>query len=193
MGVYRHGLIGSALLGLCLSLTSCLFANDIEDTDASPQIIRSVDDTNQLVAAEEDLLVVLPEGWQEAPEKSLNASADLYAQNPDEDLYLVVVGESEASIQAGSEELIAYRYRQLILEALDSYQEPTATQADSVGGYPTIQYEIRGRLDDQEVVYLHTTVFVEDMVYQVVGWSDEAGYAQHQDELQRIISSFRPV
>lgn len=193
MGIYRFSLVGLMLLGTAIGTTGCLFADPVEDTDASPQIIRTVDDSNQLIAEAEDVQVILPQDWQEAPENSLHDSADLYAENEADDLFLVVVGEPQSAIQTGSEDLIAYRYRQLITQALDDYENPRPTQADAVGGYPTIQYEIRGTLDDNEIVYLHTTVFVEDMVYQVVGWTTESAYADHQDELQEVISSFRVI
>ncbi|PSN16569.1 hypothetical protein C7271_20165 [filamentous cyanobacterium CCP5] len=193
MGVYQFALTGLTLLGICLGTASCLFAGDSQDTDISPQTIETIDNTSQLRDAEDRVRVVLPPGWQEAPEKTLHDSADLYAKHEDQELYLVVVGESRSAIQAGSEELIAYRYRQIILDALDDYREPTATQADAVGGYPTVQYEIRGTLDSNDIVYLHTTVFVDDQVYQVVGWTTAAKYERHRDELQEIISSFRPV
>lgn len=189
MEVYRSGLKLFVLLLAGLSVTSCI-PGGTGDTEVSPQTIETIDDTNRLRDPSGQVEVELPSGWQEAPEKTLHDSADLYAQNEGEELYLVVVGESAAEVQAGSKELVAYRYRQLITDALDTSQDPVPTDAGQVGGYPAIQYEIRGSLDGKDIVYLHSTVFVEDTYYQVVGWTTAERYERNKEELQRIVNSF---
>mgnify|MGYP006268560689 CR=1 FL=1 len=190
MGVNRTVL---ALLGLVSLTTVSCIPGTIRDTEVSPQTITTVDNANILTDPQGRVQLELLSGWEEAPEKTLHDSADLYAKQEDKELYLVVVGEASSAIATDDLREVAQNYRQLITEALDQVETVEAQNVGQISGYSAIQYEIRGTLDNKSIVYLHTTVSVDDMYYQVVAWTSADGYLRHREELQQIINSFSPV
>ncbi|MBE9070744.1 hypothetical protein IQ260_29320, partial [Leptolyngbya cf. ectocarpi LEGE 11479] len=53
------------------------------------------------------------------------------------------------------------------------------------------QYEVRGQIENQPVVYLHTTIEGESSYYQVVAWTTAKDYEAAKGELQTVVGSFR--
>ena len=51
--------------------------------------------------------------------------------------------------------------------------------------------EVRGRIDNLPVVYLHTTIEGAEHYYQVVAWTSAENYPSAKGELQTVIGSFR--
>jgi hypothetical protein len=69
---------------------------------------------------------------------------------------------------------------------------PTATtQIGSDPSYPAVQYEVRGSLNQIDVVYLHTVVETPTRLVQILAWTPPAAFATNQPEMQQVIQSFR--
>ena len=82
-------------------------------------------------------------------------------------------------------------YRRLLAESLDQSEGQSPTGVTSVNGKNAVQYEIRGVVDNQPMVYLHTTIVGESSYYQVIGWTKAENYDTRRTELQTVIESFR--
>ncbi|MEL6332880.1 MAG: hypothetical protein AAFQ76_09850, partial [Cyanobacteria bacterium J06626_26] len=70
-------------------------------------------------------------------------------------------------------------------------QAEVPTSMTALNGMNALQYEVQGRVDNQPVMYLHTTVEGQTNYYQVVAWTTVENYGAAKDELQTVIQSFR--
>jgi hypothetical protein len=63
----------------------------------------------------------------------------------------------------------------------------------TLNGYPAIQYEIHGILDNDEVFYLHTSIEGKYHYHQVVGFTLSEKTSTLKPKLQQIIESFKEL
>lgn len=134
--------------------------------------------------------ITVPSGWV-AVRDDRRQSADIYATYPPRALYTKVVSETDSVLNQFDLENNAEQYRSLIQRELDRYEGETRTGLTSLNGNPAVQYEIRGTVDNQPVVYLHTTVQGRDRYYQVVGWTTASSYRENEETLKAVVGSFR--
>jgi len=133
----------------------------------------------------------LRSGWQEAPAKSLHDGAELQVYHPGQQIYLVVLGESKATVPAGTLEQQASRYLALLESGLTApVSTPARTDVSQIANFPTVQYELQGQVLGQEVNYLHTTLEVGDHYYQVVVWTPKDKYVANREEMGGIVQGF---
>lgn len=134
----------------------------------------------------------LTNGWQPASTGQLHPSADLEAYNPDERMFLVVLGENRASVAPGNLEDQATFYLQILKggfsEVLDTQ---TRTSVERVNSFPAVQYEVRGQVNQNAVAYLHTTVELGDSFYQVVVWTPDNLRISNSAAMRAIAQEFR--
>ena len=187
--------LAAGLLSLTLIGCSDPASTDAETgaTEVSPQVVRRTLRGRTLRDASQRVQVQLPRGWEPAPSGTLHDSADIYARNVDERLYLLVVSENDSNVQRFGIDDNAHEYRMLLANALDSPPELTRTDVNEINGPSAVQYEISGRVDGVAVVYLHTTVVVEDTYYQIVTWTEESRFPIAEEEFQEVIGSFRTI
>lgn len=187
--------LAAGLLSLTLIGCSDPASTDAETgaTEVSPQVVRRTLRGRTLRDASQRVQVQLPRGWEPAPSGTLHDSADIYARNVDERLYLLVVSENDSNVQRFGIDDNAHEYRMLLANALDSPPELTRTDVNEINGHSAVQYEISGRVDGVAVVYLHTTVVVEDTYYQIVTWTEESRFPIAEEEFQEVIGSFRTI
>ena len=133
--------------------------------------------------------IQVPEGWMKMGE-DFRRSKDIYAAQPDVQLYASVLSEDEAGLKRFGIADNSKQYRQLIRDELDSFEKETKTNVVRVDGLNALQYEIRGTVDGQSVVYLHTTVEGTDGYYQVVGWTTADRYRDNKSVLEDVVESF---
>lgn len=187
--------LAAGLLSLTLIGCSDPASTDAETgaTEVSPQVVRRTLRGRTLRDASQRVQVQLPRGWEPAPSGTLHDSADIYARNVDERLYLLVVSENDSNVQRFGIDDNAHEYRMLLANALDSPPELTRTDVNEINGHSAVQYEISGRVDGVAVVYLHTTVAIEDTYYQIVTWTEESRFPIAEEEFQEVIGSFRTI
>lgn len=189
------------IVGLGLPMTGCVqwgnstrtAGEEIESLPTTQQSVRRTLRGRYLQDGEGQFQVRLPSNWEPSSDQSLNASADLRAMNRRNDIYFVAIAEPTSAVQANGLEGNAQIYRQLLISALDQGGTETPTGVTQFNGYPAVQYEIRGQVQGTPIVYLHTTVAVEDQLYQLVAWTPADQYPDNQEEMQNIILSFDAV
>jgi hypothetical protein len=153
--------------------------------------IQNLSNGRKLLTNEEsDVQLTLPEGWVDV--QSLRPDADLYVAHEDRTMYVLVLADSKRS-EVGTFSLAnnAIQYLSFLDRGLTQEQAETATNMTSLNGLKAVQYEVRGRVDNLPIVYLHTTVEGETNYYQVVAWTTAEEYATAKAELQDVIESFR--
>ena len=181
------GLSASVLLGAA----SCDRVGDRTKDVIDAITIQNLSNGRTLLRNEEsDVQLTLPEGWVDV--QSLRSDADLYVAREDRTMYVLVLAEPKSS-GVGTFSLAnnATQYLSFLDRGLAQEQAEVATNMNSLNGLDAVQYEVRGNVENQPIVYLHTTVEGETNYYQVVGWTTAAEYPAARDELQTVIQSFR--
>lgn len=197
-------LTGTLMLSSCDTLLRPLGLSTSDSTPSTTdggaptgtQVLTSTDNAGQVLRNETaGIAITLPASWESAP--YLHDSAELEAADPVNELYLIVVVEEDPVLQRLSLRENAERYRQLLIDNLQSFEEQADTGEAFVGEGENLfarQFEIRGQLQDgTNVVYLHTTLVSGDRYYQIVGWTRQENYAAYRSELQAITDSFREI
>lgn len=153
---------------------------------------QSLTSEGALINEEAGVLIEIPPSW--SSDRGLNEAAVLQASDAENDLYLIVVAESASSLRRPDLDANAAQYRNLLAQQLANYQGASKTDVAFVGANFAQQYEIRGTLaDGTPVVYLHTTVFLDDTYYQIVGWTTPEQYPAYRSELQNITETFQEI
>ena len=163
---------------------------DRAQTIRSARQSETIDVPSDLENEATNVRITVPSGWV-AEKGALRQSADIYATYPPRGLYTKVLSESDSVLNQFDLENNAEQYRWLIQRELDRYEGETRTGLSSLNGNPAVQYEIRGTVDNQPVVYLHTTIKGREKYYQVVGWTTESSYQENEETLKRVAGSFR--
>ena len=179
------GLLTISLL-VATSLGGCWWRGNSEEVANEDEFISS---PSELRNTETNVSIVVPEGWLKVG-GDLRQSQDIYTLQPEDQLYATVLSEDKAVLSQFALEDNAEQYRQLIRDELDSYERETKTGVTSIDGHQAIQYEIRGTVEGESVVYLHTTVRGDDGYYQVVGWTTADRYRENKETLENVIESF---
>lgn len=184
-----------------LSLTSCNALDRIPLFKKSdPQVEQQPTATQSLVVspagrllrnAQGQVELLLPTGWQ--ADGRLNERADLQASNELLNLYVIVLSENKGALSQFTLGDNSSYYRRLLVQGLTKLESQQITNVTVIDGKPAVQYEIRGELEGQKVVYLHTTMATDDRYYQIVSWTKADLYNQHRQELQNVIGSFREI
>lgn len=148
------------------------------------------DGTTRLANTNTDVELTLPQGWVDV--QDLRPDADLYAAHEDRTMYVMVLSDPKRS-EVGAFNLVdnSNQYLSFLDRGLTQEQPEVATTMTTLNGLDALQYEVRGRVDNQPVVYLHTTVEGDTNYYQVVAWTTAERYAAAKGELQTVIQSFR--
>jgi hypothetical protein len=185
-------------LGLGLLLSGCETlglsgSSPDPDTDYGNQYVTRSVRGSRLVSRTLPASLGLRRGWQPAPAQSLHPSSDLQAYHPGQSIFVIVLGESKASLPPGSLEQQATQYLQLMRMGFDQVTRPEAlTDITQVGNYPAVQYELQANVRGESVAYLHTTVDMLDHYYQVVTWTAADRYDDNREEMQAIVQKFGP-
>ncbi|MBF2078489.1 MAG: hypothetical protein IGR76_08205 [Synechococcales cyanobacterium T60_A2020_003] len=175
--------------------------------ESPPEASVTVEPQSEIPAPPETVLVssdgasrlTLPTGWQ--AENQLHDSAELQAANYERKLYVIVLSESKEALKAEEPdtnwtiETHSETTRKLLEDRLKAAGEIEVGDPVTlkVGAYPAIQYEIRGKLGDLDVVYLHTTVETSTHFHQILAWTVPETLAANRTELDRVIQSFQEI
>lgn len=178
-----------ALLSVLLAanLTGCRTNQDSEVVSNGDKFIS--DGPAVLRNTSTNVSIIVPSGWMKVGE-DLRRSHDIYAMQPSKLLYTTVLSEDDANLKRFGLADNSLQYRKLIRDQLENFESETKTEVTRIDGRKALQYEIRGTVDDQPVVYLHTTVEGADGYYQVVGWTTADRYRENKDVLESVVESF---
>jgi hypothetical protein len=184
VGLLALGLTGCSTLGLSRS-----------SPDSSAMTNQYVDRGfrgDMLVSRMKPVQLRLPSGWRAAPSGTLHGNADLEAYNLDQNMFLVVLGENRTAVAPGGLEEQATIYLQLLK---GGFSQVLTNQArvgtNSLNGFPAVQYEVSGNVNQQAIAYLHTTVELGEEYYQVVVWTPEDQRAVNADAMRAVVEEFR--
>ncbi|MGB3136869.1 MAG: hypothetical protein WBB18_08700 [Nodosilinea sp.] len=183
---------GLVLLGLAGCDTLGLSRSREGNGEMSNQYVERGFRGNRLVSRMKPVQLKLQNGWQEAPTGTLHPSADLEVYNPDQEMFLVVLGESRAAVGPGNLEEQATAYLQILKRGFTNIiANQSRTGVDRVNNFPAVQYEVRGEVSQRPVAYLHTTAEMGEEYYQLAVWTPENMYAANKDAMQAIVQEFR--
>jgi len=176
---------------LLLGATSCdRFGDRTKDVIDAISIQNLSNGQVQLRNEESDVELTLPNGWVDV--QNLRPDADLYAAREDRTMYVMVLADPKgADIGALGLSDNATQYLSFLDRGLTQEQAEVPTSMTALNGMNALQYEVQGRVDNQPVMYLHTTVEGQTNYYQVVAWTTVENYGAAKDELQTVIQSFR--
>lgn len=177
---------------LVLGLSSCDRFGDRTKDVIDAISIQNLSTGEKLLRNEvSDVQLTLPQDWVDVRD-DLRPDADLYAAREDRSMYVLVLADQKRS-DIASFELAdnAAQYLSYLDWGLAQEQPAAPTNVTSLNGLNARQYEVRGQIENQPVVYLHTTIEGESSYYQVVAWSAAKDYEAAKGELQTVIGSFR--
>lgn len=190
----RSRAITVALVSLGLGLSGCqtlglsqLLGTD-DETMTTQSLVQRPFRANDLSSNMLPVRLRLGSGWQPAPSGSLHNRADLEAYHPEQNMYLVVLGEPHSAVDDRPLEDQAAAYLRLLQGGLDGTTNgETQTDVQEVNGFPAIQYQVQGEVLGRSVTYLHTTVDMDDHYYQVVIWTPEDRFSANADAMEEMV------
>lgn len=197
-GLGWYGRIMPALVAsmIVLGTTGCstlgLSRSPEGSSDMSNQRVDRGFRGDTLVSRIKPVSLRLPNGWEAAPTGTLHPNADLEAYNLDQDMYLVVVGESRAAVNQNDLDQQANIYLQILKGGFtQAIANQSRTGVDRVNSFPAVQYEVRGDVGQQPVAYLHTTVEMGEDFYQVVVWTPDNLRMANADAMRAIVQEIQ--
>lgn len=183
-----------AVVSACLlmGLVGCARFGDRTKDVINAITVENLSNGETLLTNEEsDVQLTLPQGWVDV-RANLRPGADLYVAREDQSMYVLVLADQKTSqIEDYGLADNASQYVSYLDWELTDEQPEQVTPLNSVNGLNARQYEVRGKVDNLPVVYLHTTLEGEENYYQVVAWTTAANYETAKEELQTVINSFR--
>lgn len=170
------GLAGLAVCAIIAIGVLSLLGQRVE----APKVITATDGQSR---------ITVPGGWRKM--NDLHDSAELQAGDESQNQYLVVLTENKADFDLDLES-----YTDIVLDGLaEDVESVQISDARSltINGHPALQYEVRGTVDNINVVYWLTSVEGTSNFYQVLGWTTQSKAEQNGPSLQKIIESFEEV
>jgi hypothetical protein len=134
----------------------------------------------------------LPAGWKQEKEQELNDQADLQASDRANEMYVIVMSESKEDFRDMTVDKHSQSTRSSLIEKLES-PEVSDPKPVTVGGLGGVQYEIRGGLENLNIVYLHTTVESPTHFHQILAWTLKSRFDKNRGALDAVIHSFKEV
>ncbi|TVQ10640.1 MAG: hypothetical protein EA368_07060 [Leptolyngbya sp. DLM2.Bin27] len=185
-------LIAVATLGVSGCRTLGLSRSQPDSDSMTNQRVDQSWRGDMLVSRLKPVRLRLQNGWQAAPTGSLHPSADLEAYNPNDTMFLIVLGEDRDAVTQGNLEDQANIYLQILKGGLNPIVANQArTSVERVSSFPAVQYEVRGDVSQRTVAYLHTTVEMGDNYYQVVVWTPDDMRVANSEAMRAIVQEFR--
>lgn len=134
----------------------------------------------------------LPAGWKHEKEQELHDQADLQASNRAGEMYVIVMSENKEDLRDMTIEKHSQSTRSALMEKLES-PEVSDPKPVTVGGLKGVQYEIRGGVENLNIVYLHTTVESPTHFHQILAWTLKSRFDKNRPTLDAVTHSFKEV
>jgi hypothetical protein len=144
---------------------------------------------DKLISEDGQTAIMLPTGWVRDDE--LNDRAQLEASNRAEQMYLIVLTQPKAEFRGMQRDTYAEITRGYLTRRLEKSEVSGPTDVSQVGGNPAVQYQVRGSLNNIDVLYLHTVVETPTRFAQILAWTLPTDFEKNQPTLQQVIQSFQ--
>ena len=144
-----------------------------------PYVVRSTDGGFQ---------VTVPGHWK--PRADLHASAEIKMCNPFREQYLIALIVTKFETGRMTIQQHSDATRASIRAAASNFSE-TGPVALTINGYQAVQYEMRGRVNNIDVVYIHTTIETENHFSQLLAWSLGSKWSANEAVLREVVTSFK--
>ncbi len=139
--------------------------------------------------------VTIPGNW--SSRKDLNDEAQLQVALLRQEMYLIVLSETRSSLRStGLGGISIEKHSEITREALmqnAAGAKATGPTEVTIDGQKGIQYEIRGKVEGINAVYLHTTVEIDGQIHQILAWTLASKFEGNKENLQKVIKSFQSV
>ncbi len=143
----------------------------------------------KLISEDGQIAITLPTGWVRDDE--LNDRAQLEASNRAGQMYLIVLTQPKAEFRGMQRDTYAEITRGYLTRRLEKSEVSGPTDVSQVGGNPAVQYQVRGSLNNIDVLYLHTVVETPTRFAQILAWTLPTDFEKNQPTLQQVIQSFQ--
>lgn len=134
----------------------------------------------------------LPAGWKHEKERELHDQADLQASNRAGEMYTIVMSENKEDLRDMTLDKHSQSTRSALIEKLES-PEVSDPKPVTVGGLRGVQYEIRGGVENLNIVYLHTTLESPTHFHQILTWTLKSRFDKNRATLDAVTHSFKEV
>lgn len=164
---------------LCTSATGCAIMT--VENFASKESIYKSDDKNETITA--------PFAWSN--DDDLNEDSILHISNVIDDDYVVVIKDTKDSL---GEDIELNDYADLVKSNLENEikdADSSELKDVEVNGYHAKYFKLAGEYSDTKITYLYYCVETSDSFYQVIGWSSTTGFKDNEDEIKKIMNSFK--
>lgn len=141
------------------------------------------------IASDDKTRITIPANWDKL---ELNEAAEIQVGNLRDEAYLIVLNEAKEDMHGWN---IEKHSRVTLGRLLSSMAFPTISGPKTlkVGRSPAVQYEVRGAVDNLNLVYIHTTVDGPKYFSQILAWTLPSKADTIKPLLLEAIKTFREV
>lgn len=168
-----------------LLLTSCIPPGALQKNSGT-----AAKESTTLKGSDGVSQITIPAGWSES--KTLHEEATIQASDILNEMYVLVFSENKDDFEGMTVDKYSELTRSPILEAIKSPQLSSPLKL-TVNGYPALQYEIRGSVDNVKVVYLHVAVEGPDHFHQILTWTMPSLFEKNRSHMESVIASFKEI
>jgi hypothetical protein len=175
-------MIAAGAVGLCLcAIVTVGVLSLLGRRVETPTIITATDGQSQLT---------VPSTW--TTQTDLNEVAELQVANLRQEQYVIVLTENKSDFVGVDLDLYADETLAILLESLAINGEPTR-RALTVNNKPALQYQVRGTINNLQVVYWITSIEGTHNYYQVAAWTLASKAEQNAPVFEQVVQSFQEV
>lgn len=130
--------------------------------------------------------VKIPGDWKEM---QLNDAANLQYGNEEKGIYFMIIDDAKQDIDGWNLKKHSFITLAKLLEGVTSpvIEGPKTIIAGKQEG---IQYSIKGSVQGQMIIYLHTTFETDHTFSQVLTWTIPSQFDKNKETMSMVISSF---
>ncbi|HEY7545971.1 MAG TPA: hypothetical protein VID27_13855 [Blastocatellia bacterium] len=179
----RFNLITPVLISLLM--VSCVPPGALkkmgEDSSGASKILKSKDGGSQ---------ITIPASWKE--DLALHDKAVLQASDRQNEVYVVVLADNKTDFDNITVEKYSELTRSAMMQGIASPQMGTPSSL-TINGYPAIQCEIRGTVDNIKIAYLHVAAETPEHFYQILTWTLPSRFEKNRAQLEEVARSFKEI
>jgi hypothetical protein len=172
----------SMLLLLVAVVAACSNIQKSVEQATPPKTITSKDGKAQLS---------VPSTWRE--DVTLNPVASLQAANTIGEMYVAVITEGKEDF---SKDMTLDKFASLAQQQQGQRIESanfTTPVRTTINGYPAVQYEVNGTIQNVNLAYLNTIVETPNNFHQILTWTLKSKFDANKPTLQQVAQSFKEV
>lgn len=182
---------GFAFILLMISIIAAIAIPNLLSSKENADKKRNALKTSEVVSNNGVCQVSIPGDWK--VENDLNEGADIQVGNSNKGEYLIVITDSKLDFDNITIEKHSELTRDHLMGNAKNCEVVGPAKNLVINGQPAVEYEIRGVVDNMNIVYLHVTVEGKDHFHQVVAWSIASRFTKNKEVLESVINSFKEV